>query len=195
MEKKAGLPLLHFLSSSGTLLPFPPFPFKLFLIKECFPVDGRVLQFFHVLLHLFVGDFRINLRGLDAQVSHHAGHRLNRDTQRKRDMGTEIMPGLVKGQRKAVCLSQFRNEREEILAAIKVEHLVAVSLVFVLLDYFHRDVQQPDRGQRVRLLPPVVYPPCAVFRLRDVVRLQTFQVGKRQAGETRKKHQSKGDRF
>lgn len=45
-----------FFSSSGTLLPFPPFPIKLFLIKECFPVDGGVLQFFHVLFHLFVSD-------------------------------------------------------------------------------------------------------------------------------------------
>ena len=101
----------------------------------------------------------------------------------------------VEGQRKAVCFSQLRNKCEEMLAAVKVEHPVAVPLVFVLIDYFHRDVQQPDRGQRVRLLSPVVYPPSAVISLRDVVRLQPFQIGKRQSGEARKKHQSKGDRF
>ena len=91
----------------------------------------------------------------------------------------------VEGQREAVCFSQLRNKCEKILAAIKVEHLVAVSLVFVLLDYFHRDVQQPDGRQRVRLLSPVVYPPSAVISLRDVVRLQPFQIGKRQSGECR----------
>ena len=93
------------------------------------------------------------------------------------------MSCLMEGQREAVHFSQFRNKGEEILAAVKVEHLVAVSLALILFDYFHRDVQEPDGRWCVRLLSPVVYPPSAVVSLCDVVRLQPFQVGKCQSGE------------
>lgn len=153
----------------GTLLPFPLFPIKFFLIKKRFPVDGGVLQPFHILFHLFVSDFRINLCGLDTHMPHHSGHRFNWNAQRECDMGAEIMPCLMKVKRKTVSLSQFCDMPEKITAAVKVEYLVAFPLALIFFEYPHRDVQQTDGGQGVALLPPNVDPPRAVISLRDVV--------------------------
>ena len=84
-------------------------------------------------------------------MSHHPAYRLYRNAERKGDVGTEIMPGLVKGQIKTIYLPQFPSQQDKIPAGINIEHLVSASLAAVFLYDLKRNIQQTDRRERIAL--------------------------------------------
>ena len=102
-------------------------------------------------------------------MSHHPAYRLYRNAERKGDVGTKIMPGLVKGQIKTLDLPQFPSHQDKIPAGINIEHLVSASLAAVFLYDLEWNIQQADRGKRVGLLPVDMNPPYAILRLRNII--------------------------
>ncbi len=68
---------------------------EVFFTKFGCYVEPVCLQNFHILIHLLVRHLRVKLCGGNRHVPHHTADRFYRDTERERDMGPEIMPGLV----------------------------------------------------------------------------------------------------
>ena len=77
-------------------------------------------------------------------MSHHAADRLYRDTERERDMGSEIMPGHVEGQVKPIDTPQFPCQVDDISAFIEIEYFVSLPLVTVFLNNPQGYIQQAD---------------------------------------------------
>lgn len=172
--------------SYGLCFSLPPFPRREILFTQVDPSgEPRGPQSFHVLVHLRVGDMRVNLRGGNGGVPHHAADRFYRHAERERDMGTEIMPCLVEGQVKAVGPSQFLCQRDEISAGVNVEYLVPGSSGTVLLDDPKGDIQQADGRGRAGFLPADMDPPRAVAVLRDILVREPSQIRVCQSGKGR----------
>ena len=95
-EKRAAIravisPSFSFHTVCGFL--FPLFLYGEILFTKVYPAgEACGSQFLHVLVHFRVGHLRVNLRGGNGGVSHHAAYSLYRYAERKGNMGAEIMP-------------------------------------------------------------------------------------------------------
>ena len=99
----SGRSFLRFLVSYGLRFLVSFFLCREILFTQSNPVfETSGSQPFHVLIHFRVRDLRVNLRGGNGGMSHHAAYRLYRNTERKSDVGSVIMPGLVEGQIKSI---------------------------------------------------------------------------------------------
>lgn len=141
--------VFHFIQP---VILFSAFPDGEILLAKVYPVSEICgPQPFHVLVHFRVRNLRVNLRGGNRGMSHHPAYRLYRNAERKGDVGTEIMPGHMKGQIKTIYLPQFPSQQDKIPAGINIEHLVSASLVAVFLYDLKRNIQQTDRRERIGL--------------------------------------------
>lgn len=86
-----------FFISCGRRFPFPPFLYGEILFTKVNPVgEACGPQSLHVFVNLRVGHLRINLRGGNGGMPHHAAYRLYRHAEREGDMSAEIMTSKVK---------------------------------------------------------------------------------------------------
>ena len=75
----------------------------------------------------------------------------------------------MKGQIKAISLSQFTCQHDKIPAGVNVEYFIPSSLAAVFLDDPEGNIQQTDGRKRVGLLPVDMNPPGAVLSLRNII--------------------------
>ena len=119
-------------------------------------------------------------------MSHHAAHGFYRNTQRERDMRSEIMPRLVESHVESVLFSDLFREFNQISATIHVENLVAPTFRLVLLYNPQGNIQQSDIRGDIRFFSPDTNPLTSVLLLYDILFRQAFQVGISQTRERRK---------
>lgn len=90
-----------FLLSCSGRYPFSVFSdCEILFAKFGCTIDPVCLQNLHVLIHLLVRHLCVKLCGGNRHVSHHTADRFYRNAERERDVGSEIMPGLMETEKR-----------------------------------------------------------------------------------------------
>jgi hypothetical protein len=154
-------------------------------------------QDFHVAADLLVGYPGIYLGGFQIRMPQKTAYGLDGHTVREQHGGGVRMPGHMIGQPylETALPAKFLQYGVASAVARYRKYMVVLGQPLVLLYDAPGNVQQADVGLGVCLAPAGDDPEVAVEEGLEPVGRQRLHVRVCQSGETRKKHQSKEDRF
>ena len=128
----------------------------------------------------------VDLRGDDALVPHHAADRFDRHAQRQRNVRSEVVPRLVKGQLlDAIESTQPGNEPLQLAVRADGQQPLVGALRPVFFEDTPRQLQQRHDRFRAGLLPPYANPQRAVIRPFDMSGREASQISIGQPREGR----------